>query len=326
MLNIFDMQSSDYHEVEDRTGFEPPRLQLDQADQHFAALDANNNVRARCSIWWRDMANVNGSRTGAIGHYAATDVADGEAVLQHAMRELKNRRCNLAVGPLDGSTWRRYRFITQRGTAKPFFLEPDNPDEWPQHFTGLGFSPLARYVSEINPDMANRQPQLGDLRKKFDELGVQIEPVNVEDPVDDMAGIYKVVCESFTDAFMYTPLDIESYGNMYEPILETVDPRLMLVAKHDEEVVGFIIAPPDFLQLQHQHKMDAIVLKTVAVLPRKEYSGLGRVLIVDLLKNAIDMGFTTAISALMHVENRSQKISSDCAGPMREYALFAKEL
>jgi L-amino acid N-acyltransferase YncA len=326
MHNIFDMQSSDYADVTDNTGFEPRRLQVERADQHFAVLDKDQQVRARCSIWWRDTANVNGSSAGAIGHYAATDAEFGKAVLQHACRELKNRRCDLAVGPLDGNTWRRYRFITERGNARPFFLEPDNPDEWPLHFDSLGFSTLAHYVSEINPDMANRQPELGSLREKFAGLGVQIDPVDVEDPVDDMAGIYRVVCESFKDAFMYTPLDIDSYCSLYEPMLKQVDPRLMLVAKHDGEVVGFILAPPDFLQLNYQHRMDAIVLKTVAVLPRKEYSGLGRVLIVDLLKNAIDMGFTTAISALMHTENRSQKISSDCAGPMRAYALYAKEL
>ena len=326
MQNIFDMQPADYDDIADQTGFDSRRLVIDQANQHFAALDEFGQVRARCSIWWREMANVNGSTTGAIGHYAATDAGYGEAVLQHAMRELKNRRCDLAVGPLDGSTWRSYRFITERGKAKPFFLEPDNPDEWPGHFTGLGFAPLAHYVSEINPDMANRQPELGALRQKFAALGVHIEPVDVENPVDDMAGIYRVVCESFKNAFMYTPLDVDSYCSMYEPLLEKVDPRLMLVARHDDEVVGFIVAPPDFLQLAYQHTMDAIVLKTIAVLPRKEYSGLGRVLIVDVLENAIDMGFTTAISALMHVENRSQKISSDCAGPMRGYTLFAKAL
>ena len=125
---------------------------------------------------------------------------------------------------------------------------------------------------------------------------------------------------------MSTPLDVDNYCSLYEPMLMQVDPRLMLVAKQAGEMVGFILAPPDFLQLQYQHRMDAIVIKTVAVLPQKEYRGLGRILIVDCLKNAIDMGFTTAISALMHVQNRSQKISSDCAGPMRAYALFAKEL
>ena len=326
MQNIFDMQSSDYDGITDQTGFEPHRLQEEQADQHFAALDKDQQIRSRCSIWWRDTANVNGLRTGAIGHYAATDAECGEAVLQHACRELKNRRCDIAVGPLDGNTWRRYRFVTERGDAKPFFLEPDNPDEWPRHFDSVGFSTLAHYVSEINPDIANRQPELGSLREKFARLGVQIELVDIDNPVDDMAGIYRVVCDSFRDAFLYTPLDIDNYCSLYEPMLTQVDPRLMLVAKHDGEVVGFILAPPDFLQLKYQHGMDAIVLKTVAVLPQKEYSGLGRVLIVDLLKNAIDMGFTTAISALMHTENRSQKISSDCAGPMRAYALFAKEL
>jgi hypothetical protein len=326
MHSIFDMRSSDYDDITDKTGFEPRRLQVERADQHFAVLDKDQQIRARCSIWWRDTTKLNGSSTGAIGHYAATDAESGEAVLQHACRELKNRRCDLAVGPLDGNTWRRYRFITERGNAKPFFLEPDNPDEWPLHFDSLGFSTLAHYVSELNPDIANRQPELGSLREKFTKLGVQIDPVDVDNPVDDMAGIYRVVCESFRNAFMYTPLDIDSYCSLYEPMLNQVDPRLMLVAKHDDEVVGFILAPPDFLQLNYQHRMDAIVLKTVAVLPRREYSGLGRVLIVDLLKNAIDMDFTTAISALMHTENRSQKISSDCAGPMRAYALYAKEL
>lgn len=326
MQNIFDMQSSDYEDIADHTGFESRRLQVEQVDQHFAALDSEQQIRARCSIWWRDTADVNGSTTGAIGHYAATDAEYGEAVLQHACRELKNRRCDMAVGPLDGNTWRRYRFITERGTAKPFFLEPDNPDEWPEHFNQSGFSTLAHYVSEINPDMTNRQPELGSLRQKFDDLGVQIDPVDVASPADDMAGIYRVVCESFKDAFMYTPLDIDSYCSLYEPMLQQVDPRLMLVAKHDGEVVGFILAPPNYLQQQYQKTIDAIVLKTVAVLPCKEYSGLGRMLIVDLLKNAIDMGFTTAISALMHTGNRSQKISSDCAGLMRAYALFAKEL
>ncbi len=326
MPDIFDMQSSDYDDITDKTGFDSQRLQLEQANQHFAALDADQQVRARCSIWWRDTAKLDGSTTGAIGHYAATDAQYGEAVLQHACRELKNRRCDIAVGPLDGNTWRNYRFITERGDAKPFFLEPDNPDDWPLHFDHTGFSTLAHYVSEINPDMANRQPELGSLREKFSDLGVQINPVDVDNPVDDMAGIYRVVCESFRNAFMYTPLDVDSYCSLYEPMLMQVDPRLMLVAKHAGEVVGFILGPPDFLQLKYQHRMDAIVIKTVAVLPQKEYSGLGRILIVDLLKNAIGMGFTTAISALMHVQNRSQKISSDCAGPMRAYALFAKEL
>ena len=78
-------------------------------------------------IWWRDSAQVNGTRTGTIGHYAATNESYGRSLLEHACRELAQQGCELAVGPMDGNTWRSYRFVTERGTARPFFLEPDNP-------------------------------------------------------------------------------------------------------------------------------------------------------------------------------------------------------
>lgn len=326
MHDIFDMQTADYDSIIDRTGFDPDKLESDQIDQHFAVLDQKGQVRARCSIWWRESAQVNGTRTGTIGHYAATDETFGGTLLQHACRELKHRGCELAVGPMDGNTWRRYRFVTERGAARPFFLEPDNPDEWPIHFSRQGFGTLARYVSEINPSMAVRQPELGSLRQKFKDAGISIASLDADNPDAELDGIYDVVTESFKDAFMYTELDRESYRRMYVPLLQGVDPRLMLVAKQCGEVVGFVFAPPDMLQRGYQDKIDAIVIKTIAILPRKELSGLGRVLIVDMLANAVDMGFTTAISALMHADNRSQQISSACAGPMRRYSLFAKEL
>lgn len=326
MNDIFDMVSSDYESVIDRTGFDPDRIEFDSADQHFAVMDRNDRVRARCSVWWRDAAQVNGTPTGTIGHYAATGEHWGGAVLEHACRVLRQRGCELAVGPMDGNTWRRYRFITDRGVARPFFLEPDNPDAYPIHYQRSGFESLATYVSEINYTIATRQPELGELRRKMQNNGIEISPLNTESPDDDLDGIYRVICDSFRDAFMYTTLDRASYRSMYEPLIREVDPRLMLVARQGGEVVGFVFSPPDLAQQAYQDAVDTIVIKTVAVRPGNAYSGLGRVLIVDMLQNAIEMGFTAAISALMHVQNRSQKISSDCAGPMRRYELFAKEL
>lgn len=326
MYHIFDMQENDYAGVADATNFDATKLTEENADQHFAILDDWQCIRARCSIWWRDTATVDGTHIGAIGHYASDGPEHAGALLEHACRELKARRCGYAIGPMDGNTWRRYRFITERGTAKPFFLEPDNPDQWPQHFSDNGFHTFAHYVSELNPDFPNRKPELGNLRRKFAALGVTIEPIDRACPDDDMRDVYKVVCEGFNESVLYTPLDYESFIRMYAPLIRMVDPRLMLVARHEGRVVGFIFSPPDYLQGGAADEIDTIVIKTVAILPRREYSGLGRVLIVDMLQNAEAMGFRQAISALMHKENRSQKISADCAGPMRAYQLFAKRL
>ena len=325
MYDIFDMQARDYDDVSDETAFAAEKITSERVDQHFAVMDSEQ-LLARCSVWWRDTANVDGTSTGAIGHYAAADEKSGRAVLDYACRELKNRGCDLAVGPLDGNTWRRYRLITERGDAMPFFLEPDNPDDWPDHFRNSGFRTLANYVSEINPQMAIRQPELGSLRQKFTKLGVSIEPVSETESADDMSGIYDVICESFKDAFLYTKLDQESFQQMYAPLLQQVDPRLLLLARHAGRVVGFVFAPPDYLQQAYHGRIDTIVIKTIAILPDKRYRGLGRLLIVDMLKNALDMRYTTAVSALMQTDNRSQAISSACAGPMRRYELFARSL
>lgn len=319
-----EFSADDYGEIDDPTGFESELLSSEVADQHFAVIDPQNSLRARCSVWWRDTPCLHGERVGTIGHYAATDSTAGRAAIRQAMHCLRAHGCATALGPMNGNTWRSYRFIVDRGTAPPFFLEPTNPDSWPVDFTACGFDPLSWYVSEINFDIANRQPELGSLRQKMDRLGVQIAPINVDDSADDLDGIYDVVCASFRDSFLYTPLDRESFRGIYEPLLQKIDPRLMLVARHAGRVVGFVFAPPDYLQ--QARSIDTIVIKTFAILPDKCYTGLGRVLIVDMLHNALDMGYTTAISALMHTENRSQKISSDCAGPMRRYALFAKSL
>jgi len=321
-----EFSARDYAEINDPTGFNPTLLSAEAADQHFASIDSNLELRARCSIWWRETARLQGQRTGAIGHYAATDSSAGRAVIKQALARLRAQGCSMAVGPMNGNTWHSYRFVVERGTAQPFFLEPTNPDSWPVDFTECGFDPLSWYVSELNPDIGSRQPELGTLRQKMDRLGVTITPINTDDPGAEMDGIYDVVCESFKDSFLYTPLDRESYRTIYAPMLQKIDPRLMLIAKHDDRVVGFIFAPPDYLQGTTNDTIDTIVIKTVAILPRKRYSGLGRLLIVNLLQNAHELGYTKAISALMHTGNQSQKISRDCAGTMRRYALFAKSL
>ncbi|MFQ6005373.1 MAG: GNAT family N-acetyltransferase [Woeseia sp.] len=326
MTDVHELQARDYADVSDTTGFDRALLTAESADQHLVAVGPKLDVRARCSVWWRDTASLDGQRIGAIGHYAANDHGSGRSVILRALAELRSKGCDIAVGPMNGNTWRSYRFIVDRGTAKPFFLEPDNDDSWPGHFTECGFEPLSRYVSELNFDIANRQPEVGSLRRKMDRLGIRITPLNTGDPDDELDGIYDVVCEGFRDSLLYTPLDRDSYRSMYEPLLYKVDPRLILVAKHDDRVVGFIFSPPDYMQAESGRQMDTIVIKTIAILPRRRYSGLGRLLILDLLRNALDQDYTSAISALMHVDNRSQKISSGCAGPMRTYALFARSV
>ena len=123
----------------------PPAAEIprDGADLYLA-VERDRCLAARCSLWWSTVPPLEGARAGYIGHYAAADDRAAETLLESACRELAKHRCAVAIGPVDGSTWRKYRFVVERGGEPPFFLEPDNPDEWPAQFLRCGFAILAR--------------------------------------------------------------------------------------------------------------------------------------------------------------------------------------
>src|ERR1043166_31608 len=91
-------------------------------DAHREVADATGRVVARCSLWWRRTPSLARHRVGLIGHYAASLPEAAGVLLERACGELASVGCTLAVGPMDGSSWRRYRFVTRFGTEPPFFL------------------------------------------------------------------------------------------------------------------------------------------------------------------------------------------------------------
>ena len=305
--------------------FDPQQIARDNADAHFVS-EVDGRVAARCSIWADRLPNIGGRKAGAIGHFAAMDEQASGRVLRAACGELRRRGCNIVVGPMDGSTWKPYRLVTDAGHLPPFFLEPWNPPDWPAYFEMAGFTPIARYVSEINDDIATNQPGTGTMSADFLKKGVQVQPFDPGSADDLLNGIYDVASVAFQSAFLYTPLDRQEFLDIYRRLLPQVNPKLVLLASHNGVPVGFVFAMPDWLQARNGRTIDTIVIKTVAVLPDTDYRGLGRVLILKLLQNAGQLGYRRAVSALMHVENSSKKISADCAGPMREYTLYGLEI
>ena len=100
-----------------------------QADARVDAKAAEGSGEAL--LWWRNVPRLPGEALGVIGGFQAKSTAAATDVLARACDALRAERCTLAVGPMDGNTWRRYRFVTEVGTEPPFLLEPTNPPEWP---------------------------------------------------------------------------------------------------------------------------------------------------------------------------------------------------
>lgn len=307
-----------------------PAFAMDQCQRHacdsHVVVLAGGAVVARASLWWSHAPTMPGEQPGIVGHFSAIDGTSAIDLLDAACAELKRHGCTMAIGPMDGNTWRRYRLLTERGAEPTFFLEPDNPDEWPLYFQGAKFVPLATYFSAMNDDLSAEDPRVARATQRLAEAGVHLRAFQAESFVDELRRIYTVSRASFQENFLYSPIDEAEFLAQYEPIRAHVVPQLIIVAEQDQQPVGFVFSIPDLAQAKRGQAVNTVVLKTVAVLPGRRCAGLGNVLVAQCQQTARALGFRRVIHALMHESNNSVNLSARYAKPFRRYVLYARRL
>ena len=298
-------------------------------DAHWVLIrddSSDRNIIGRCSLWWKNTPSYLNHRVGFIGHYAVKDATTATQLLQQACEQLAAFGCTLAIAPIDGNTWQRYRLVTQRGTHPVFFLEPDNPDDWPGHFLDQGFTPLAQYSSALNANLSYVDPRLERVERRLNKAGVVIRPINLQRIEAELHRVFEVAIASFRSNFLYTPITEAAFVAQYRPLLPYLNRELILIAEDNNKPIGFLFAIPDWLQAQRGETVNTIIIKTVAVLPKRIYAGLGNLLVATCQTRAYEKGFTSAIHALMHDANASRNLSRRYAQTIRRYTLFAKSI
>jgi len=283
---------------------------------------------AQASVWWRAAPPLDGETLGVIGHFRASPSADAAAVAEVLVRacvELRNAGCTRAVGPLDGNTWRSYRFVTWRGDRPRFALEPDQPDVWPGWWVAAGFAAYEEYFSALVDDLAAHDARLDGAWARLQAAGISIRAVRRDDFEAELAHIFAVSEIAFRDNVLYTPLPRMDFAAMYAGAQQIVRPELCLVAERAGAPVGFVFAIPDFEQARRGAAVDTLVVKTLAVLPGREFAGLGKILLERCQQAGHALGFRAAIHALMHAGNTSRNLGGR-AREIRRYTLFSRKL
>lgn len=305
------------------TPLDPQLYKLHAPDRHLVVWQ-EAGITGYCSLWWQQVPAYLDHRLGLIGHYAAQDTQSAVQLLDHACQQLAAQGCTFVVAPIDGNTWRHYRLITERGTEPPFFLEPDHPDSYCGQFRDAGFTVFAEYSSALNADLSQSDPRLERTAVRLQQI--QIRMINMQQFAAELERIHKLSLISFSDNLLYTPIALSEFVAQYSQIEPCVDPNLVLLAEQNSDLVGFLFAVPDLLQAKRGEPIDTLVIKTVAVLPGRNYAGLGNLLVARIQSIAQQLGYRRAIHALMHSANSSSQLSRRYAQPMRRYGLFGKAL
>lgn len=266
--------------------------------------------------------------TGVIGHYEADEDRAGVALLQEAVSRLDAAGATLVVGPMDGTTWGRYRLALPTpgtGDPPPFLTEPVNPPEYPAQFEEAGFAPVSHYVSRIITDLDALGARTRDAEDRMAAAGYRIEPMKPGRFGGTMDALYDLSLRAFVENPYYSPIRRDAFQAMYDPVRSFLDPELILLA-HDAEdaVLGFVFAFPDLLNAGESPPR-RVVVKSLAVDPEARGAGIGSLLLHELHRHAARRGYETAIHALMDADSASDRISRHGGDIYRRYALFGLE-
>ena len=302
----------------------PRDQRVRQAPDAVLVALRRGSLVARCSCWWRLTPVLDGHPVGMIGHYAAADRVAAGSVLERACAILSARERHQAVGPIDGSTWRRYRFAGDGHREAPFFLEPTNPGDWADDWAAAGFSPLATYVSAMTDDLTADDVRTTEAGDALRTAGVTVRPFDISRAETELHVIFQLLAASFDRNFLYAPIAEEEFLHDSRVLLPFVRPDLTLLAEREGRLVGLLMALPDVLQGKRGHVVDTVIVKTVAVAPTLSGCGVGGALVALAHDRAHRLGFRRAIHALMHDGNVSRRISRRSARVFRRYALLAR--
>jgi GNAT superfamily N-acetyltransferase len=303
-------------------GFDSALLTAQKANEHLCTTEG----KSRCSLWWDVVPKLENERLAVIGHFQADCPAAGSLLLERACDRLWENGCTLAVGPMDGNTWRRYRVLTERGAEPSFFMEPDNPDFWSTAFEAANFSPLARYSSSLVTDLSRRDPRAERAWKRLQQVGVRIRHLHPDEFEEELLRIYEVSISSFTGNYLYTELPEAAFLSQYLPYKQNIVPELVLLAEQEGRPAGYLFAVPDFAEALRGQTIRTVIGKTLAILPGRSYGGLGVVLADALHERTRALGYTRLIHALQHDGNRSRNLTEFFGEVMRRYTLYARRL
>ena len=294
-------------------------------DARVFVISTAGAVTAHAALWWENAPPYPGHTLGTIGGFAATDEENARLLLDAACLHLSRNGCTLAVGPMNGNTWRRYRFVEESDGRQSFLLEPRNPEGYPRWWRTGGFEKLAAYSSSMMPlDGTEAVPPA--LRERIVRSGVILRPLHPDRYEEELGLIHELSLRSFARNFLYTPLEKEAFLASYQKIRQHVDPDLVQIAERGGVPCGFVFGIPD-LEAAARGESPALIVKTLAVDPASRSAGLGSLLVDELHRIGRRKGFTESIHALQHETNSSLKITGRHEGhPFRKYILFSKTL
>ena len=282
-----------------------------------------NRVLACANMFVNMHIAWNGTPYALVGNYECIDNLEAsKQILSKITSFAKNVNIETILGPMNGSTWYNYRFSLTQG-ANSFFLEPIHKDYYLNQFKSFGFLIDKEYQSTIEEDFNFQSSSIDGVREKLQNDSVALRCFDKKSFESDLKGIYDVSLVAFQNNPYFYRLDWNDFLLKNKQTIPMLDEELFIIAYKKNTIVGYLFALEDFYSTTKKQA----VLKTLAVIPDKKYSGLGYVLLQELYNNLNAKGYQSLIHAFMYMNNNVTRMTNKLGSkPLNDYILLRKDL
>jgi len=262
------------------------------------------------------------NKTLCIGAYESIDDASvTKALLDKATAIAQEQECTYIIGPMEGSTWYGYRFNVE-GEAARFTMEPLHKAYYPALFEAAGMETIGAYVSQLDDNIikTTEQLQAGALPEQFN--GLHFRHINMEAFEEELERIGSFCLEAFKENFLYTPLAVADFVQLYLPYKSAFKKELVYIAEtQNGDIDAILFCMPNY----NDPTGSSFIVKTVARKKDSSYRGTGRYMSRLVYEEAHKLNYTKAIHALIYDTNFSKGMSKDFEGKdYKRYALYGR--
>lgn len=303
----------------------------------FLALEGESTRGRVTAIVSPRLATEDGRPLGLIGLWeCADDDAAARGLLEAAIEWLRAQGAVAALGPLDFSTWYRYRFVSEGLEQGPFLLDLHHHPWYPAQWRAGGFAPAREYATLLCPHTPVKL--LSRAYERALAAGVRFEPLESAAVSDRLPLLFDLSRRIFAGKTAYSEIDAVEFQALYAGSDALLVPGLSWLAfAPGGQAIGFLFAYPDLLEPLRRRdpaaKVETTVLKTIAADP-DAFAGLGWALCHLHIERARSLGFKRGLYALMEkfeelgrfMGHGKRMLDGETGGVWKRYTLYQRAL
>jgi hypothetical protein len=276
-----------------------------------------------------------------IGYY---DCIDNSAVASLLFKNAQliakqNPSIQSIVGPYNASFWLGYRMKIDQFTEKPYMGEPYNKSYYQAQFIDNGFALSQTYVSNEYGLAFNKKDvtEFAAAKHRAATKKYVIKSPKASEFTQTLENAYEMFTTLYSDFPGYRAITKGEFMASFKDLQYVLNYSFVKFAYHNDTLVGFAVAFPDYGNLLHRPmtkwtllqiilrkiRAQRYIIMYLGVLP--EHSGLGKALVRPLVVAALMRG-ARIIGALALKDKVTASYAKSMIKKQYSYALYEKKI